>query len=984
MQYRLLNYLIMVMIPFWGLTQPGFVHYSIKNGLTQNAVTAIFKDSKGFVWMGTQDGLNRFDGLTFKHFKHNSVDTTTVSDQYITAIAEDGSGNLWIGTRNGLNKYDAISGKFERIHPDPSRKKVIQYAFDQIILMEAGNLAIVVEGQVFIWNHLQKTFKKLTNHSYSPSIFTANQLGIWKYNEGSFSLYNSISGRLIKTIQRDRSLKIAPKSVRIFADNLHAIWVVDESNEAKPVIKKFDTQKLIWISDSIVLNNKISQISFDKNNHAWVASLSGIIHINPDLRIIPWSSSQLPEPLNQLNAVLCSFHDNAGLIWIGFANNGAVSYNTEATAYDLLQPIQKRETVFAYAQDILGNEWIAAVSGLYKSEAASQSIKRVLNKKVRALAVGRNGMIWAAIENEGLFMIDKSQKIKMVANVQNGLLPDNTIFHLNANLENNQLFIATKSGLVKLAMENTKEVVYYSANKGLPIAGSYILHSFTDSKKRLWISTNGGLTVLNSEGKKFFEYKTDTDQSPYIKRTIVTGCTEDNNGNIWIATLSNGIYKWNNQQFTHYNQTNGLSGNVVSGIVADLYNRIWVATTTGMNVFDQTTNQFFAITEQNGIPASDYLLASFTKNARGKLMAGSSEGLVVINPEMVNPVNKKLNCFVTDASINYATVPIKNEYVLLSDDKSISFEISAPSFINSDKIVYQYRCVGLIDSWVSMQSNNRRISFTNLPFKRLKLEFRAAENIAQINTAIIGNIYISRTPPLWQNIYFLVPFILGMAILVFLFIRSLTQRKINEQLQKAAIEKTIYKERERISRDLHDHLGAYASAIKSNIVQLEKKGNNTNDTIHQLKGNAEDMVNALRETIWVMQYQQISLTSLSDRFKNLINRIAPNYPDIQIDVKETVEVEKNVSPGESIHLLRIMQEALTNALKHSQCTHILVEILIGHQGKVIIEDNGIGFDLSSGSTGYGLQNMKDRALEAGLVVQIESNKGLGTRICLLF
>ncbi len=986
MQCRVYIIISILLWPYLGFNQPGFKQYTVKNGLTQNAVTTIFKDSKGFVWMGTQDGLNRFDGVIFTHYKHNNLDSTSISDQYITAIAEDGAGNIWVGTRNGLNRLDVQKGIFERIHLNPAKKQVIQYVFDQLFTLVNGDLIIVAESQVYLWNHLRKKFKQLTVKTTSNSCFTANQQFVWQYLNGWFYQYDPTSGKLLQQVHLTNKGQSFFHATKIYHNKTNIIWVVNESVESKPIIKLFDIKTLSWLKDSIVLNEKINQINFDNQNNAWIASLSGVIKVNEQLKPVFWKTDQLPEALNQSNAVLNSYHDASGLIWIGFANNGALLYNPAASSFALIQPKQKRETVFTYAQDSLGYEWIAAVSGLYKRLPSTNQTQLVIPKKIRALTAGDRGIVWAAIENEGLYKILPKGQPVLVASVQNNRLTDNTIFHLNIDTKNHHLFISTKSGLYMLNVQNEQNIAYsaQAISAAQKITGSYVLHSFTDHLSRTWVSTNAGIDVLDQFGKRLFFFATDNDQSQYIKRTIVTGCTEDRKGQIWIATLSNGVYKWMNGQFTHYDVTNGLSGNIVTGIMADETNRIWVATTTGMNIIDQEKKQIDAITDQNGIPASDFLLGSFTKNSAGQLLLGSSEGLVVINPTKINPIVHQLNCSIVQAAINYSPVAIAKHFQLNAEDKSISFEIAAPSFINADKVIYQYRCIGLVDKWVTIGANNKRFGFTNLPFKQLTLEIRAAENMAQLSKAIITQYTINRTPPFWQNWYFLVPSIGAVLVCIILFIRFLTKRKLQRQLQEAAIQQGIYKERERISRDLHDHLGAYAAAIKSNIVQLEKMDAHTNDTMLQLKGNAEDMVNALRETIWVMQYEQISMTALSDRFKNLVNRIAPNYPTIQINVKDQFIIEKLLSPGESIHLLRIMQEALTNALKHSQCSQIDIEITIDDPIEVIIHDNGIGFNLSQGANGYGLQNIKDRGAEAGLTLDIRSEIGKGTRISLRF
>lgn len=986
MQLRLsllLGYICFVLV---GSGQPGFLSYTVKNGLSQNAVTAIFRDSKGYVWLGTQDGLNRFDGIGFVKYKHDSNDTLTISDQYITAISEDGAGNIWVGTRNGLNKFSYTNNSFERIHINPNRKNVIQYVFEQMFQLGNGDLVFVAEDQLYLWNYKKRLIKKMLGNFNQRSAFTVNGAGIWRLYGSKLWHYDSRSFQL-KKIYDVPGLKKAQSVVsKIIFDRKEKLWIIDETVEHKPIVKILKMDGRLLVSDSFLLPEKIYHLSFDPSNRAWFSSLSGLLQADSTRRPYYWRGAQLPYTLNQSNAILCSYHDATGISWIGFANNGFLIFNQTANAFKLIQPMEKPETVFGFALDSNNHEWLAAISGIYKKERTANKWKLVSKRKVRWLVAGEKGKLWAAIENEGLFLIHPDGQFQLIANTDNTKLPDNTIFHLHYQPRTQQLFISTKSGLVLMDTRTllTKRYWAESVNNQYQLSGSYVLHSFTDREQRTWVSSNTGIDVFDKNGKRILQYKTNDDKASPIKRTIVTGTTQDSKGNIWIATLSNGVYKWTNGKFQQYNQANGLSGNVVAGIMADSLNRLWVATTTGMNLIDPDKGQIFQLSEQNGMPASDFLLSSFFYHKSGALLAGSSEGLVMIWPDQFTPTNALLNCYVSDAAINFNPVRIADRFQLQSDDKSISIEIASPSFINAEKVIYQYRFLGLVDKWVTLQPNNRRISFTNLPYKTFQLEIRAAESIALLSRAPVKKVLISRKPPFWQNPVFVAPAIVISLIGLLMLIRFFTRRKIRQQMQQSEIEQRIYKERERISRDLHDHLGAYAAAIKSNINQLERKDEQTGNTLQKLKENADDMVNALRETIWVLQYQEISITALSDRFKNLVNRIRPNYPGVSIEVSENIEADKHLTPAESIHLLRMMQEVLTNALKHADCSKINIRIQVNQLAEIEIEDDGKGFEMEEVNSGFGLGNLNERASESGASLQIFSQKGAGTRIRIVF
>ncbi len=959
--------------------QSGFMQFTSKNGLTQNAVTCIFKDKRGFVWIGTQDGLNQFDGQKIQQYRHIREDSTTISDQYITSINEDGEGNIWVGTRNGLNRLNIQSNLFTRIHFNGIRKSQIQYAFDNIMPFESNNLLITVENKAYVLNSKTQQFFELPSSFRINSSFILKDKSIWQYSNGVFLQVNPINGLILDSTKSNNSLFV---SSRLFIDNDGLIWVVDDHKEGSHQISFFDTRTKKWSLKTISWPEKINQIVFDNENTAWIATQSGVSVISKNGIKSKFINRQFPSILNQPNAVLAIYPDREGLIWMGFANNGALMFNPNSKGFTLIQPAQRNETVFSYAEDLNGNEWIAAISGLYKRQKEKEKFSLVLKEKVRTLLSDSLGNIWASSDSKGLFVIRKSGKIELVASVDNGKLIDNTIFHLSFDTHHSRLFISTKFGLVIADLKQNIWNVYHSkmqmANRRL--SGSYILHSFIDSKGNAWISSNEGLDVLDKDLRLIYKYNSGTDTSTYIKRTIITGCTEDKNGQIWIATLSNGIYKWGKDKFEHFNLGSGLSSNVVSGILVDDKNKLWVATTAGMNVFDQQSKHFYLLTEQNGLPATDFLLGSLRKNKNNELFMCSSEGLVMIQPQIINLTPQSYKTFISKPLINYMPVPISENYSLSSEDKSISFELSAPCFVNADKLIYQYRLIGFDERWISLNSNDRRINYTNLPYTHLQLELRTASSNDLLSVAPISVIKLYRNPPLWRRWYFISFVFILFLIIVYLIIRGVSQRRINIEKRKAEIEQQLYKERERISRDLHDHLGTYAAAIKSNIVQLEKNEPKINSSIKQLKENAEDMVNALRETIWVMQYEHISITSLSDRLKNLVNRIAPNYPSVFFDIKEEIQTEKLLSPGVSIHLLRILQEILTNSLKHSNCSKIEISIKVNDTINIALIDNGIGFDINNNASGYGLQNIQERALESGLKVTIDSAMNVGTTV----
>ena len=222
-------------------------------------------------------------------------------------------------------------------------------------------------------------------------------------------------------------------------------------------------------------------------------------------------------------------------------------------------------------------------------------------------------------------------------------------------------------------------------------------------------------------------------------------------------------------------------------------------------------------------------------------------------------------------------------------------------------------------------------------------------------------------PAWWQTIWFKIFLIIFFVGIIVFIVQQYSRSRYLRKIQTLELQQQIQKERERISRDLHDNLGAYAAAIASNVSSIKNVKNEKDDIIfNQLKSNSQSIINQLNDTIWALNKEAISLTIISDRFKVFLQKIQPNYPQVHIQVKEEITNDIALSPANALHLFRIMQEAVNNALRHSSCTNVLLKILSDNTWMIIIKDDGKGMQLDAArSSGNGLQNIRLRSEEAG-------------------
>jgi signal transduction histidine kinase/ligand-binding sensor domain-containing protein len=948
-----------------GLGQPGLISYTVNNGLSQNSISCIYQDKEGIIWIGTQDGLNRFDGYFFKIYKHNEKDPHSISDQFILSIHEDGGNNLIIGTRNGLNLLNKRTDQFINISPEPEKSKQVQYHFPKIEALENGNLIIAGPQDIYEWIWKEKKIKKRNNF-----IYPNNNFSIYKNK----ILQGDDANHIFLSDENEKNSKIKPlkvfESIGQYTDNKHTLWYCKKNSISKTEISLYDLDNKQWKQHRLQIDAIIHSINFDRLNHAWISTNDGIYicENEKDIRALIINGERITGEVHK------TFCDKGGLIWIGYANNGIAVYNPEVNAYHLYGSGQKNDPAYTSLLSKDGTLWIASSSGLYQFDR-KRNRKKILPNYCSAITEDLDGTIWVGTKADGIIVLNTAGKKLKTLTKENTALTTNQIFHLQHSAKTNSIIASTIKGLFIFRLTDGRNESYLSEYD--KIAGNYVLHSFTDSKGNIWVSSNMGVDVFNTDFKNIFRF-TSNDEKSNIKKTIITSCTEDRKGNIWISTLSNGVYKYDHTTLVRYDTENGMGSNYCYGVAADSSGRIWITTTAGIHVLYPETKNIFQLTEQNGLPSLDYSIGSLHLASDGMLYTGSPDGIIEIDPELVTVRDKFFKLIISNVSVNYLPVDTKSDYILLPDQHQISFEFVAPCYINASKLIYQYRILGINNEWITVQSDNRIINLVELPFKPVNVEIRSAFNRALLNNAPVSSINIFRQPPIWRKPYIIVLEVFLLITLLVWLIRYLLKKRLDNKIKEVETMESIYKERERISRDLHDHLGAYAAAIKSNIVQAEKEADENNTPFLQLKENAELMVSSLRETIWALQHEHIGITAFSDRFKNNVNRLSNNYPDVAIDFTEDIQQDITLSPSESIQLVRIMQEALTNALKHADGSKINIHIESADYLNITISDNGKGFDDIADMNGYGIRNMKERAKEIGYELTIQSSSSGST------
>lgn len=955
-----------------------FLLYGTKDGLSQNSVHAILRDKQGMIWIGTQDGLNNFDGKNFNTYRHSDEDSTTISDQFVVKLQEDKLNNIWIGTRNGLNSFNKHTQEFKRYYTDPQEKHSFQAAYFNFYVQQ-DNKVVVVKDQVFLLDPFANTLKQLKLSLPRNTRCFINEYYMACAIDEKNQLY------FLPDLRKSEIIKLA---VSPFSDkeNLYSISAVPYKDSLMIFYCPGTSNRLIFfdihkrsVEKIISLPVAATDIFLFSPDEIYVSHAKGLYKTGmSDIQEEPAIKTKMINDGLPPGPILTAYKDLEGNLWVGTSGNGIAVSNQSFANYELLKAPVQNDVINCITQS--GKQFFVGTrSGIYSfnnnesNTLQNRFVPLYQNKTVTAIAYN-NSRIWAGFQGEGLFSMDsKGRSLTKIVLRKTG--PEGTILYL-ATTKKGQLLVCTTAGF--FVVDDTGDLKNVQV-KRYDLSGTYVMGVTQDSKGNIWVASNYGLDVFDSTFKPKHRFNSSDDSQSFIKRTIVTSVTEDLDGNIWIGTIRNGIYKYNNGQYEHYNTYSGLSSDVVYNVICDDNNRVWATTSSGLNIFNRNRKAFTTLALSDGVPNAAYLFGAAHKDG-DRILLGTSEGLLICNTKNIRVHETSITALVADVKVNGRSIALHNNaFEIIADNKTVSFEISSVPAFFSGNIIYQYRLEGQHDNWITLPRGIHSISYNGLPYKKLVMQVRAAGAINSLNSATVFSIHINSKAPFWKTNTFIITAILFAVLLIGFILMLISKRNFRKQLQALKMEKELQGERVRIGRDLHDNIGAYTSALIAGLNRIRPYDQSQEKQVSDLKEYGTNIMSFLRETIWMLNTETLTVTAFADRFKNYALRIGKNYPEKDFRFTEAIEQDVTLSPTVMLNLFRILQEALQNACKHSEASLITVTIKNKNNLYFEIRDNGRGFREEQQVGHYGLDNMKQRAKEAGFELDIISGES-GTTV----
>jgi signal transduction histidine kinase/ligand-binding sensor domain-containing protein len=936
--------------------------YTTKDGLISNAVTAVLQDSRGYLWIGTNEGLSVYDGATFA----NSTTVEGLSNNYVTSLMESKRrpGTIWIGTtQRGLTRWR--DGSFSRIAVGTTQLTNNISSLDEDT---SGTLWCGTSDGVFrVQGDSARPFVLDVPFSGGAVVAATPQGTIWT-GSGHTVIVFTTDGRCVST--PPLAMKPGEFIDWITSDEDGEVWIGTTGN----VVKLFSDTTLV------------AEHRFEHHVNGLLRDRSGSMWFGTSGEILRGSKEGFRQGTFMRYGMECGFpekatwlalEDNEQNLWFATSNNGLLKLSERALQRFPIRALTRNTTL-----DSSGHLWMPANGGVWEAWKAHddqyrtrfhQTPQRRDDEPGGPAAFDQEGRLWMSSagvifrcyrtgDPTGDGQLQLVQTIGPVRSLPQGMPLSMIIDH-----EDRLICSVEGAGLVIVDLHATARPPVVLSSQ----------HDFPLTSVRSIYQDRGGSTWLGGYNDGVVQLRFDVTGVPAVVRHFtmkdglpddgVRAFAEDEAGRLWIGTRFGGVAIYNGRGFDTLSTRDGILSNAIWSITRDRTGRMWLGTSSGLMVVNPDSIHDFSWTAETAGEGVDF--AAATRD--GVVWFGS--GLVSVaayEPEKHTPVRVPPPISITALAVNDSAASLQDPLELRHDQNSIAIQYAGISFMDERSVRYQYR---LNDAAWSRPSGNRSVSFAAMSPGRYTFEVRAINRngLASARPAAISFLIV---PPFWERWWFLS--LVGLAILGALAL--LYRYRVSHLLE-------IERLRVRIAGDLHDDVGTNLSSILVTSQIMEREGQLTEQDRLQLREIAtvaSTTQEMMRDIVWMLNPANDSLDDLLLKMKETAAKLLGSLeysfsaPPEKLTEKVSIEFKRNT--------FLMFKEALNNILRHSQASHADITVRHDDAGFTLrIHDNGRGFDPEQRGSGMGLTNLRRRAAQIGGILTIDTSPGRGTTISLV-
>lgn len=948
MKTKLFLYILCVVTAFVNAQDLGFKHLQVEDGLSQNSVICMLQDSRGFMWFGTKDGLNRYDGYNFKIFQHIPGDPTSIGSNFIRCLHESGD-FLWVGTDTGLFKYDEKLESFSLIEATKSMP---------ILDIECNNkseLWFVAAGSLFKMDLKDKNAKLEKYDQFYANYISSNNQGetfvasaseLYKYEPDNNSFlnqpldFNTLDKTIITTIK---------------ATDANHIYIGTKNNGAyEHQLKPQTTRALLSANENPVF---VRDFLTKEDDELWIASESGIYIYNTKSHQYQNYKKNYGNPYALSdNAIYTLVKDKEDGIWVGTYFGGVNYYPKPYTPFKRYFPRVGENSISGNAvreveKDQYGNLWIGTEdAGLNKLNLKTGYITNygyqgnggiLSHYNIHGL-LAKEDELWIGTFEHGLDVmhIPTGKIIKHYGTGTNeGGLQSDFILYIHQT-KAKEIYVLTSSGIHKYNKKNDS----FTLVEGFPEVYHYT-YFLEDHNGVLWAGTYwDGLYYFNPKTKEkgFFKYENNNQNS--ISSNVINGIFEDSSNRLWITT-ENGLNLYNpkTNNFKRYTKTTGLSSNVTYSILEDKAHQLWISSSNGLMKFnpeDETINVF---TKSNGLLSDQFNYCSAYKDDNGEMYFGSVKGLISFNPSHFTQNIFNPPVYVTDIYINNEEVPVgkqnsplensilfSNHITLANNQSTFALEFASLSFTSPEMTTYWYKLEGLNNAWVSL-GKNHEVNFTELPAGTYTFKVKALNNY-EVWSKENAVLTITILPPFYFSKLAIVCYAIVFALLVYLGLRyyhSYNKAKNNRKIQQLENEKEkeIYQAKIEFFTNIAHEIRTPLTLIKSPLEKLLKqqyKSPEVPKNLGIMEKNTARLLNLINELLDFRKAEMKNVklsfieVNISDVVRDTTLRFSQLIQERNINFQFITQKEDVFAFVDEEAFKKILSNLIGNAVKYSK------------------------------------------------------------------
>lgn len=965
-----------------------FKYYQVEDGLSSNTVYDIIQDARGHIWIGTEDGLNRFDGYDFRYYRNIPRDTSSIISNYVYKLFEFPDSHIWIGTERGVCIYDPQKGAFQSFHLATANGVSITDRIQGFVPDNDNRLWIASTGQgLFLYDRLNDELKQYSFENY--------QIGLHE------PLYTTCVFK-----DRDNTIWALVNGTK------HQIYKLNRlADTFEPAFPDMPFEQLRRLSSYCVLEDTFGTLWFGTWNN-------GVFAVDKTTGI---KANYLnTEGVDKIIHIHSMMEYEPGKFYIG-SNEGLTSLvGTPVKGYKqeehVRDPILSNCFVYPIYKDREGGLWIGTYYGginyaspnrnYFTGYTHNKYLNSVSGNVISAFCEDKNGNLWIGTDDGGLnYLNTRTEHFTIYKPEKNR----NSLSFHNIHalcIDNNNLWIGTYTGGLNVMDLTTKRFKYYYSNSSdsTTLSSNSIYALYKDTKDNIWVGTMSGINLYNRKSDNFrrvkmhnettidilqkdnqiwfgtngdglLSYNLDTEEWKHyrfdpndlfslISNNVMCLCL-DEQGQLWVGTNS-GLCKYDPQHDNFVLLNAGFENNSICKIFSD-DGHLWITTTKGLIDYDPRLNRHRLFIKEDGLTSEQFTVNSGIKTSNGKIYIGTTNGFNAFYPKQIVVNHSVPQIALTDFQLFNKSVDLNeyfssddkgNSYLLLSyNENSFGFDFTSLSFFAPEKNEYAFYLEGFDKYW-NYVGKKRKATYTNIPPGEYYFRIRASNNDGIWNNDGIS-IKLIITPPFWLSNWFIFLYILlGIAAVsaIYIYIKKRNERKNNARIEqiKNEQEKEAYTSKinffTTIAHEIRTPVSLIIGPLEKIINRSDELSEKMNDDLNIINRNSQRLLSLVNQLLDFRKIEQGTLPmSFSEqnlhellmnvyiRFKSYAENknISLSYINPREDLMAWVDME---------NLTKAVSNLLNNASKFAK-NSIELSVLVDDAAKIFkitVRDDGCG------------------------------------------